>query len=41
MLCYRCNNEIEDDAKFCKHCGARTLVTPTGQEQPKKERGLK
>lgn len=29
MFCYKCGSQIDDDAKFCRHCGAKMNIIST------------
>ncbi len=33
MFCFKCGNELPDNSKFCKSCGAQQNVAPTQGEQ--------
>jgi phage shock protein PspC (stress-responsive transcriptional regulator) len=36
MICYNCQKEIMDGAKYCQHCGAaqKPLTPPPGPQKP-------
>ena len=39
MFCSKCGKQIEDDAKFCEHCGA-VINTPTISNEKSEQSGV-
>ncbi len=39
MFCENCGKNIEDDAKFCEHCGA-VINTPTISNEKSEQTGV-